>query len=765
MKTGSAMPRNSSPATLAGATSTVSRRSGAKAQPQNRPSGAAVDNPWSHYLRSSLPAAALRERAELVDIVDRALREGHAHLDFQHVSAPALKALPGAALKALSRQVDGVTLPAGLDALPRCLNRLKGLRSIEMDQCVARQIDVTRWDLDTLTVTGPTALRWIDANEGTRVSCPAPGIRRKVCVNVYRDGELLGHSAAGSRRYIKVPDRREINRNGLYRMRRGQLALCQSITAWWLGARAARHVAKRSGTLDAASDMYAPLQNRRSFRRAITTDLEAQYDQALMHATRNNMVGNDRFGEVIANEFRRMRRSGIPAKKLFQANSNTHAMGLELTLKNGRNGKPEYSLVFYDPNMTTTHVRSTFHRTQDASELTFTGLFVDKKGIAKYFGAHVPVVTLVDLDSVRPRGKRSLGMMLTDREKSSALTLNLAIRDGFDVGVKALIGELRANRETEIDWKAILLSRSDLKEIPLFMLAMEAGRPRLAGALAELAIGLITEGALEKGALFEMLQQKVVEDDVQYVALGLACDTDNREFIGRLIDALVKPEADGLATCAEYETLLTNGGANVPSPYARAIHCGHIGAALSMVEGMLRLTDANRITRDQFVRLLACRDNDGVPALEKAFEEGNAELVLALMQPLISPATETFSVRQLLAMLSVARSDGTPALRATYGAGQAELLAAYGKLILSAVARERIRPLDAIVLLTATKRGETPCEALLAMMPRGDMLRTLDHLLHDVRVARWLPNDLSEALDALYTEDPSDPDSDSSSRG
>jgi hypothetical protein len=306
-------------------------------------------------------------------------------------------------------------------------------------------------------------------------------------------------------------------------------------------------------------------------------------------------------------------------------------------------------------------------------------------------------------------------MMLSEKEMRSELTLNLAIRDGFDVAAQELIGALRTMAEGPVDWKAILLSLSSLKDLPLFIVARDAGRPRLAGVLAELAIVLIAEGALERTPLFQLLEQQDLIDEVGYTALGVACDANDREFIDQLIDVLVKPDADGLASAAEYESLLANGGTGLPSPYAHAIQGGHIGAALSMVEGMLRLRDANRITRDQFVRLLASHDNNGVPAIEKAFNEGNADLMLALMQPLTSTATVTFSDQQLIAMLSAARSDGTPALRATYQAGHAEFLAAYGKLVLSAVSRGRILPLDAIVLLMASMPEETPCEALLAM--------------------------------------------------
>jgi hypothetical protein len=704
---------------------------------------------WSHFLRPSLPASSLASRREVIGVIEHAMRQGAAHLDFNHVDLDALKAVPGAALKALAGQVAGVKLPPGLDALPRCLNRLRGLRSIEMAGCMARQINVTRWDLDTLTITGRTALRWVDANEGTSVNCPAPGIRRKVCVNVYRDGKLLGRTAAGSQRYIKVPARREYDINGAFLTRNGQIALCRSITAWWLGARAKRHIEKRSDAIDPASDMYAVLQDRKSFRRAVTGDMESQYDQALALATRNIMVGDDRFGEVIEREFDQMRRGGMPAQKLFQANTVTHAMGLELKVKNGRNGKPEYSLVFYDPNMSATHVRIKYHHSSGARALTFTGLFGKKTFIPGYFANQPAVVTLVDLDSVQPGGRRSLSLMLTDREKRTALTLHLAIQDGFDSAAERLIGDLRAMANGEVDWKAILLTLSITKNDPLFILLQLVNRPRFVRALAELVITLVGEGALERAALFQLLRQKKLDDKIGCTALGMACHADDSEFMTLLIDVLVQPTADGLASPAEYESLLADGGDTLPPPLAYAIEYGCVRAAISMVEGMLRLTDANRISRHQFVRLVACRDAEGIAAIEKAFKEGNTALMQALMGPLTSGATASFSATQLVAMLTAARADGTPALRAAYQAGHAEFLAAYGKLVLSAVSTDRILPLDAIVLLTAAQPAETPCEALRDMAPAADMLRTLDGLLHDVRVARWVPDDLSEALEEL----------------
>jgi hypothetical protein len=756
MKPGSNVPRNTSSPTSHATVPSSTGRASVTGATVTQPGPVAAADVWAHFLRPSLSEASLAERREIIGMIERAVLQGDTHLDFQNTNAVALKAVPGAALKALARQVTGVTLPGGLNALPRCLNRLKGLKSIEMTACMARQIDVTPWDLDTLTITGRAELRWVAANDSTRVSCSAPGIRRKVCVNVYRDGKLLGHTAAGSQRYIKVPARRNANMNGALPMLDGRIAFCQSITAWWLGARAERHAGKRSGATNPASDMYCVLKNSRSFRRAVTGDMEKQYDEALVHATRNIMVGNDRFGEVIETEFRRMRRGGIPAQKLFQVNSIEHAMGLELKVKNGRNGKPEYSLVFYDPNVSITHVRIKYHQAREARGLTLTGLFANKNDLPTYFEDQTPVVTLVDLDSVQPGAKRSLAMMLSDREKRSALTLNLVMRDGYDFAAEQLIGDLRSMKEEPVDWEAILLSSSSTRKLPLFIVAKEAGRPRLAAMLADAVISLIAEGGFERTVLFELLQQEALSDGAGFTALGLACEGDDAVFINALIDVLIRPNADGLASPEEYENLLQNGGAGTPSPYACAIRCDHVGATRSMVLAMLSLTNVNRITRDQVVQLLACRNEEGVPAIEKAFAAGNVMLMRAIIEPLISAATADFSARQLCAMLSSARADGTPALRATYQAGHAKFLAAYGTLVLSAVSAERIRPLDAIVLLTATGRGETPREALIAIRPAGDILRTLDNLLHDVRVARWLPHDLSEALDALRTEASSD---------
>jgi hypothetical protein len=709
---------------------------------------------WSYYLRPSLPADRLAERREIIGVIDLAAQQGDTQIDFQHVAPAALKAVPSRALKALARHVTGLKLPPGLDALPRCLNRLKGLRSLEMAGCTAQQIDVTRWDLDTLTIRGRNDLRWIAANEGTSVTCPAPGIRRKVCVNVYRDGKLVGLTGAGSQRYIKVPARRDDNSNGAFAMSNGQPAFCQTITAWWLGARTIRHAGKRSGAIKPASDMYNVLKNRQSFRRAVTPEMETAYDATASHAVRNIMVGNDNFGKVIEREFRQMRRGGVPARKPFQMNSIDHAMGLELQIKNGRNGKPEYSLVFFDPNVTTTHVRIKYRHSREARDMTLTSLIIHKDMLPAYFEDQAPVVTLVDLDSWQPVGKRSLATMLTEREKRSTLTLNLMIRDGFDVAAEELIGDLQTMPGEPVDWKAILLATTSVDKLPVFILALEAGRPRLAAMLADVAINLIAEGAFERTTLFELLQQEGMVDGVGYTTLGAACDADDPNFVGQLIDVLVRPKADGLASPQEYESLLRNGGAGRPSPYAHAIQCGHIGAALSMVISMLRLSSANRITCAQVVWLVACRDGDGVPAIEKAFEQGDVELMLVVMKPLVSAATTAFSVRQLIALLTAARVDGTPALRAAYHAGRANILTAYGQLVLSAVSSERIRPLDAIVLLTAATHLETPREALLAMAPAKEMLRTLEVLLHDVRVARWLPDDLSEVLDALLADEP-----------
>jgi hypothetical protein len=617
-------------------------------------------------------------------------------------------------------------------------------------------LDVTRWQLDTLRVTGLTKLRWIAANEKTIVSCPAPGIRRKVCVNVYRDGKLLGHTAAGSRRYIKAPAQRTRNINDVYRMRNGERAVCRHIAAWWLGARAARRADKESGSIDATRDIYSVLGKPDSFKNAVTEETQDKWADALYFATRNIMVGNDRFGEVVEREFREMRRGGIPAMRQFYVKSSRHAMGLELTVKHGRNGKPEYSLVFYDPNMSATHVRIKYHQLREARTVALTDLFTRPGRTAAYFGEHAPVVTLTDADSIQAGTKRTLKMRLSEREKRSAMALQIAIHARFDGEASALIDELRAMPADTVDWKAFFLPKQDQLYFPPIVMAVEDNLLHLAGKLINLAIALFNEGALEAASVLELLHQEFpdVIGNPRWTALSIACETGSFEFIETLTDILCRPDADGLANAAEYDDLLGNGGAGSPSPYATALQEKQSGAAIVMIDSMLQLTAAKRITPERCVRLAACHDSYGVPAIQNAFAEGDGKLVQSIMHRLTSIASAAFSVRQLRAMLAAAHTDGTPALRATYHAGQVEFLATYGKLVLSAVSRERIRPADAIALLLASRPNETPCQALQAIAPRGQMLRRLDELLHDVRVAHCLPDDLSEALDALVSEDP-----------
>lgn len=757
MKPGSATLRGSFASNRASTTTALAGRASATAPPGTQPQSAATSDAWSHFLRPSLSAASLADRREIVGVIEHAIREGGTHLDFHNASAAALQAVPGAAIKALARQATAVTLPAGLDGLPRCLNRLKALRSIEMAEYTARQIDVTRWDLDTLTVTGRTELRWIAANEDTRVSCPAPGIRRKVCVNVYRDGKLLGHTAAGSRRYIKVLDGRALSINGVYTMRNGERAVCRHIAAWWLGARATRREDKRSGTFDAANNIYAPLGNRDSFLNAVTEDTVGKWTDALYSATRNIMVGNDRFGEVVEREFRQMRKGDIPATRQFYVKSARHAMALELGVKHGLNGKPEYSIVFYDPNVSKTHVRILCHQAREARAFGLTDLLPEPEMSALYFGEHAPVVTLFDVDSIQAGKKRSVRTMLSEREKRSPMALHVAIGARFEGEALALIDELRAMPADAVDWSAFLLPKADEVYYPPVVMAIDEDLSHLAGKVINLAITLRNEGVVKPTFVLDLLHQEYSETGPAYTALQVACARNDSEFIQILTDALLRPEADGLASAAEYEDLLGNGGPSLPSPYALALQDGQHGAAIAMIDSVLQLTAAKRITPDQCVRLAACHDSHGVPAIQKAFEEGNAQLVHSIMHRLISIGTANFSSPQLRAMLAATYADGTPALRATYGTGHAELLSTYGKLVLFAVSRERIKPADAIALLLASRPDETPCEALQAIAPQGEMLRTLDDLLHEVRLARWLPADLSEALDALNTEDSADP--------
>jgi hypothetical protein len=744
--------------------------------PLRQPLLAAAVDSWSRYLCASLSATELADRRKIADLVDHAILHRDSNLDFRHASAAALEALPGAALKLLAQQVTGVTLPAGLDAFPRCLFRLTALRSIELATCKATQLDVTPWDLDTLTVSGKTTLRWIAANERTTVSCPAPGIRRKVCVNLYRDGKLIGHTAAGSRRYIKVPGRCPFNMNGQYLMRNGELAYCRHIAQWWVGARASRRIQKQSGPLDRASDMYSVVQSATAFRDAINDDhVIHRADWAPANGSRNNLVGNDAFGTFVESEFRRLSGTGLPAARLFRVISITHAMGLELAIKYDAHRKPDYRVVFYDPNVSATHSRLKYHCIEDARGLKLSELFPRPELISGYFGNQSPVVIVVDADHgpTKEAKKRSLRVMLSRAEAPCHLALDLAVGHKFEATSIQLIQNLRAMPAGRVDWKTYFGPRT-AEDLPTLFVAVDNSLPHVVRSLLELSIELSAEGVLEKGAVFQMLQRHAAfeKSDSPVTPLSLACKSRNSRCIAVITDVLVGPQGDGLATPAEYEQFLRNGGPGQPSPFALALLQDEFDAALTMVESMLRLTVTGRITSAQFVRLFGCQDADGVSVIEPDFAAGETQIVVALMRPVINAAKATFKSWEMAEMLSAPRADGTPALRATYQGGHASFLAAYGALVLSSVARDNMHAVDAIAILLAGMPGETPVEALRAIAPHGEMLNVLVDLLHDPIVVRWVSGELLDGLDALLVNDPArtifpdvDPDSESSSLG
>jgi hypothetical protein len=708
---------------------------------------------WSSYLCPSLSAAQLADRREIADVIDHAILHRASNLDFRQASATALAALPGAAFRLLALQVTCVTLPAGLHALPRCLFRLPALRSIEMATCDAAQIDVTAWDLDTLTITGRTKLRWIAANEATRVSCPAPGIRRKVCVNLYRDGKPIGHTAAGSRRYIKVPVRRPFNMNGKYLMREGEPAYCRHITQWWFGARASRRTEKQRGVPYTAIDMYHVLQSASLFREAIGhDDAILDFDAGAANWIRNILVGDDKFGSVVEQEFRRLSRLGLPATRQFRVTSLTHAMGLELTAKEGASGLPDYCVVFYDPNVSATHLRVKYHRMREVRDLKLSELFPRPELISEYFEKQPPTVILTDLDSAKKNKRRSLRVMLSATEAQCHFALKLAIAHKFEATSIQMLKDLRAMPAGPVDWETLFDPRA-AEAFPLLYIAVANRLPRVVRSLLELSIKLSAEGVLDRGAVFQMLQQKDPIGEPRITTLSLACESNDSECIAVVADVLVRPEADGLASPAEYEAFLRNGGPGQRSPFALALLQDDSSAAITMVESMVRLTVAGRISGAQFERLFTCLGSDGISAIEQDFAEGETQVVVALMNPVINAAKATFKPWETARILAAARADGTPALRETYRAGHAGFLAAYGALVLSAVTRDCIHPVNAIAILLAAMPGETQVEALRAIAPHGEMLNTLVDLLHDPIIVRRVSHDLSDGLDALVAED------------
>jgi hypothetical protein len=103
---------------------------------------------------------------------------------------------------------------------------------------------------------------------------------------------------------------------------------------------------------------YDQLSNKKKMQATFNRGGGEDYQYYLNNCREGYMVEHADWGNFLANRFREMQHTKTDSKpKRMLINSDNHAMACELKIKSGDDGQPIYAVNFYDPNLTTSHLR------------------------------------------------------------------------------------------------------------------------------------------------------------------------------------------------------------------------------------------------------------------------------------------------------------------------------------------------------------------------------------------------------------------------
>lgn len=404
---------------------------------------------------------------------------------------------------------------------------------------------------------------------------------------------------------------------------------------------------------------FADYKDVKTIANRIIPASERKMGNMKSHAAEVHLIDNRDFGQFVCRQFAAMNEGGETGRQVLMESTN-HVMDIGLRIKE-KGGIKTYVAKFFDPNQTTTHVRSA-SRNINAFEFQDVGAYVDGKSqLSKYYPEPKGFSMLYirpSEDEVKANASLSAGAppgrTLTSspaNDQIDPIVVHHLMSAGFAGNLRSLRDELE---KCPVDKRAALLAAKSGDATPGLFMALHHGHADVVqafGSLLELipeeqrADLLASKRADGAPGLYAALQNGHVDAVQSFVELLKLIPE------GQRADLLAAKRDDG-----------------TPGLYA-ALHHGHAGA-VEAFGAMLEL-----VPPEQRAGLVAAKKEDGITGLYSALRQGHAGAVQAFKASLILVPEEQ------RAELLAAENEGEPGLFAALENGHADTVKAFGELL------------------------------------------------------------------------------------
>jgi hypothetical protein len=414
--------------------------------------------------------------------------------------------------------------------------------------------------------------------------------------------------------------------------------------------------------------------------------LHKRVSNVLTHAAEVHLINNSKLFSFIAAQLEAMEKNGESARQILW-NSTNHIMDLGLRIKY-KNGKKIYVIKLYDPNSTTSHVRSALSSLEAVEALTLNQILSGDDLIKIYWpeGKGLSTMTVrppeeeISAYAQRPVGAAA-GRRLTSAlppEEVDGTAIWHMLDNGFSGDLRSLKKEIAGRPESELS--ALLGTRAGPRGTPGLCRALKNGHADVIRAFGEIV-------AMVPQELRGDLLACKTSDGTPGLAIALSNGyADAIRAFGEIVAMVPEKLRGDLLTCK-----ISDGTPGL----AMALQQGHAGAIEAFGKSLSLLPD--NLRKD----IVACKDKNGIPGFSFALEAGNKEAILAygeLLKTILPP--------QRAPLLAAKEANGSGGLAWAMVNGHVDAVHAYGTLLLDCIPPAQF----AEVLLAARAEGHFATE-------------------------------------------------------
>jgi hypothetical protein len=426
------------------------------------------------------------------------------------------------------------------------------------------------------------------------------------------------------------------------------------LAAGWISAR-------QGGGMDYD---YAPFASPAAIGRHFDpAEMDALYRGVVLGSSENYLIGNERFGALVADLWEDMRPGD---RRWMLAGSSGHAMALELRRESGPAGADRCVVHVFDPDVPGGHREAISHDADAIRGWTLAGFLPDPDHAARHYpdGQRMAVVHLAP-DAMRtsmaePAGGRTLARSEYADTLLSSEALHFLIADGLDAALEDVLPHVMQLPPAER--KAVLAARHPI-DGPGLNVSAAHGSVQAARS----AMRAILHSGLAPQDQVELLLAHHPEDGSSALARGL--HGGQTGFVLAYADAVLTSE---LPLECQIAALNTGNDTGSKTLHLAARH----GNAAAVEAFIARILASGLPDRDK-IALLQAADPQGYPALDAAARAERNDIVEAFVRCVL--ASSLPQGRQV-ELLDAETPDGS-AMFAAAKRGEDEVVLSYGRAI------------------------------------------------------------------------------------